>query len=230
MKKTLVNIALSAALISGSLISSNALAVEGLSANVGLTSNYLWRGVTQTDDAAAISGGIDYENASGFYAGTWASNVDFGDDASYELDFYLGFSGDLGDSGFGYDVGYIYYAYPDSAESDSSNEYDFGEVYGSLSFANFSVTANYGIHNDDGAEWADKALYLSADATFEIAEGLELGLHVGDYSFDDEFDSGDYTDYGISLSKNGFTFALSDTDMDNDDMKFAVSYSIDIDL
>lgn len=230
MKKALLNIALASAFFSSTFATTQALAVEGLSANVAASSNYIWRGVSQTDDAAAISGGIDYAAQSGFYVGTWASNVDYGDDASYELDFYFGFGGDLGDSGFGYDVGYIYYGYPDSAESDSSNEYDFGEIYGSLSYANFSLAANYGIHNDDGAEWADKALYLSADAAFEVAEGLELGLHIGNYSFDDDYDDGDYTDYGVSLSKNGFTFLVTDTDLDNDDVKFVISYSIDIDL
>jgi len=230
MKKSLLNTIIASTFAAGMMTSIQASAVEGLSANVSATSNYLWRGVTQTDDAAAVSGGIDYANESGFYAGTWASNVDFGDDASFELDFYLGFSGDLGDSGLGYDVGYIYYAYPDSAETVSDNEYDFGEIYGSLSYENFSIAANYGVNNDDGAEWADSALYISADAAFEITNGLELGFHVGNYSFDDDFDDADYTDYGISLSKSGFTFALSDTDMDNDDMKFVVSYSIDIDL
>ena len=123
MKKSIVSVALSTLIASSALVSTSASAVEGLSANVGLTSNYLWRGVSQTDDGAAISGGIDYAADSGFYVGTWASNVDFGDDASYELDFYAGFSGELPD-GFGYDVGYIYYAYPDSAESDSANEYE----------------------------------------------------------------------------------------------------------
>ncbi|MFD2165483.1 TorF family putative porin [Thalassotalea euphylliae] len=229
MKNALMGLAIASGL-AASVVSTETHAVEGLSANVGLTSNYLWRGVSQTDDAAAISGGIDYEHGSGFYAGTWASNVDFGDDASYELDFYFGFGGDIGDSGFGYDVGYIYYAYPDSAETDSDNEYDFGEVYGSLSYGVFRVTANYGTNSDDAGEIFEDALYISADAAFEVAEGLELAFHVGNYSFDDDYDDADYTDYGISLSKDGFTFALSDTDLDNDDVKFVVSYAIDIDL
>lgn len=229
MNKTIKSIALTSILASTALFASQASAVEGLSANVGATSNYLWRGVSQTNDATAISGGIDYAAQSGFYAGTWASNVDFGDDASHELDFYLGFGGEISD-GLGYDIGYIYYAYPDSAESDSSNEYDFGELYGTLSYANFSVTASYGVNNDDGAEWADSALYISGDAEFEVADGLTLALHIGDYSFDGDYESDDYSDYGISLSKGGFTLGLSDTDMDNDDMKFFVSYAVDIDL
>ena len=99
-----------------------------------------------------------------------------------------------------------------------------------MSYSYFSVSANYGVNNDDGAEWADSALYISADAELEVAEGLTLALHIGDYSFDDDYKSDDYSDYGVSLSKDGFTFAVSDTDMDNDDLKFTVSYSIDIDL
>ncbi|BBI65570.1 hypothetical protein HSBAA_PA_1730 (plasmid) [Vreelandella sulfidaeris] len=48
---------------------------------------------------------MDYEHASGFYAGGWGSNVDFGDGTSYELDLYAGFSGSVEE--LGYDVGYI---------------------------------------------------------------------------------------------------------------------------
>jgi len=228
MKKSLLSIALTTVLATSALVSTQASAVEGLSANVAATSNYLWRGVSQTGDAAAISGGIDYANDSGFYAGTWVSNVDFDDDASYELDFYLGFSGQISED-VGYDVGYIYYAYPDSAEVDSTNEYDFGEIYGGLNYSYFSVTAYYGVNNDDGAEFADSSLYLSGDAEFEVADGLTLALHVGSYDYDKD-NGEDYVDYGVSLSKDGFTFGLSDTDLDNDDLKVFVSYSVDIDL
>ena len=127
MKKTLISLSLTSLITATSLLSTQAVAVEGLSANVAATSNYLWRGVSQTANAAAISGGIDYADDSGFYAGTWASNIDFGDDASAELDFYLGFSGQLSED-VAYDVGYIYYAYPDSAQTDTTNEYDFRSI------------------------------------------------------------------------------------------------------
>lgn len=228
MKKSITASLLIATLASTSMYTSSAHAVEGLSANVGLTSNYLWRGVTQTDDATAISGGIDYDSGAGFYAGTWASNVDFGDDASYELDLYLGYAGDMGD--VSYDVGYIYYAYPDSAEVDGDNEYDFGELYGSLGYDAFSLSVNYVVNNDDGADALDKALYIAGDAAFEISEGLELAFHVGSFTFDDDYDDADYVDYSVSLSKSGFTFTLSDTDIDDDDLTAVISYAIDIDL
>ena len=86
-----------------------AIVSADVSSNVSASSNYLFRGVTQTDGAAAVQGGLDYEHASGFYAGGWGSNVDFGDGTSYELDLYAGFSGSVEE--LGYDVGYIYWVY-----------------------------------------------------------------------------------------------------------------------
>ena len=85
MKKSLYQ---AIALSTGLLLSGSALAE--VTGNIGATSNYLWRGTTQTSNEAAIQGGLDYAHDSGFYAGTWASNVDFGDETSYELDFYGG--------------------------------------------------------------------------------------------------------------------------------------------
>jgi len=221
MKKTLLSIALSATMASSAFVSIQASAVEGLSANIGATNNYLWRGVTQTTNAAAISGGIDYSHGSGFYAGTWASNADWADSMTYELDFYAGFSGDLGE-GFGYDVGYIYYAYDSDAESD------FSEVYASISYDAFSITYSTLADSDAGGDFGDDT-YISGDAEFEISEGLALGLHIGRYDFDA---GGDYTDYGVSLSKDGFTFTIADTDIDgaDGDVNFVVSYAVDFDL
>ena len=65
-----------------------AKAESSLEGNIGFTNNYVWRGMTQTDDQAAISGGLDF-SAGGFYAGTWASNVDFADDTNSEQDVYF---------------------------------------------------------------------------------------------------------------------------------------------
>ena len=83
--------ALSVAVIAAVLASGQSMAA--MEANIGVANNYIWRGVTQTQDQASISGGLDYSGESGFYLGTWTSNVDFGEDATstgYELDFYGG--------------------------------------------------------------------------------------------------------------------------------------------
>ncbi len=105
-----------------------------ITGNVSLTSDYKFRGISQSDESPAIQGGLDYAHDSGFYVGTWASSVDFdtngaGYDGSLELDVYAGFGNTIGDSDFGYDVGVMYYAYP----GDDGAEGDYFEFYGGLS-------------------------------------------------------------------------------------------------
>ena len=80
MKKTTLVLAM------GLMISGAANAA--VEANIGATSNYVWRGVTQTNDDAAISGGVDYSDESGVYVGAWASDVKWVD--GYEFDVYFG--------------------------------------------------------------------------------------------------------------------------------------------
>lgn len=199
-----------------------------VSANVAASSNYFWRGITQTQDGAAVSGGIDYSNDSGFYAGTWVSNVDFGSKTSYELDLYAGFSGSQGD--LGYDVGYIHYAYPDAEGSA-----DFGELYGSLSWQWLSFKASYLTHAEQDQSTEEEMLYLEVGASFTVLNGTELAFHIGQSSGDTvmEWTSEDdsYMDYGVSIGKDGFTLGFVKTDLDaDDDIKAYVSYSVDFEL
>lgn len=190
----------------------SAASLDGLSANIGVTSDYLWRGISQTDGSPAVSGGLDYKVGNGLYLGTWASNVDFGDDTTYELDGYLGFSGEL--SAVSYDFGYIYYAYP------NGEDLDFGEVYASLGLSYFKLGLAVLAHADS-ADFADNNYYY-AEAAFPVADDLKIGAHLGTYTFDA---SEDYIDYNIYVDYKGLNFKLSDTDLDNDDMKAVVSYA-----
>ncbi len=222
--------------------SHNAIADESeLTANIGVNNNYIWRGLTQTENDVAFSGGVDYAMSNGFYAGTWVSNVSYapGDVFSYEHDLYFGFSGEA--SGFSYDVGYLYYNYDDEAN------FDFAEIYGSVGIGGFSAQLNLLAHTEaDEGPGQDfgfgETIYLSLDYATEIREGLELGLHVGyhDGDFNEAFNGvpGSYVDYGISLAKDGFSFMITDTDLDdagpdgldNDELKFVIGYSVDFDL
>jgi uncharacterized protein (TIGR02001 family) len=198
----------------------NAAAVEGLSANIAATSNYLWRGLEQTSGKSAISGGIDYAASNGFYLGTWVSNADWSDGMSYELDLYGGYAGET--DNFSYDLGFVHYAYPDSAD-----DVDFTEINASISLGVF--TFGYAVLADaEGVDFADDS-YISAGAEFELATDLVLALNVGKAT--DEFYAGEsFLTYGASINKAGFTLGLSKTDLDNDDAKIFVSYAIDIDL
>ncbi|WP_440903142.1 TorF family putative porin [Catenovulum sp. SX2] len=225
MKKTLLVASILGAV--STMASTSAMAVEGLSANAAVTSNYYWRGQTQTDDGAAVSGGIDYADESGFYAGTWLSNVVYGGGAA-ELDLYFGYSGEM--EGIAYDVGYIYFNYPrkSAIPAGQSTALDFGEIYASVSFdavtLGVAVLANA---EDSGYDFGD-SIYVSADYSLEVAEGLEAAFHIGSYSGD--FLGDDYVDLGASISKDGFTFGVVDTTLDGSDLGFYVSYAVDFDL
>jgi len=219
MKKTLLSITLLTALTSPA-------SFADVTANVSASSNYYWRGVTQTNDAAAVSGGIDYSGDSGFYAGTWTSNIDFGSEASYELDFYAGYSKEL--ESFSYDVGYIYYSYPDANGST-----DFGELYGALSWQWLETKVSYLTHAQSDASSEEDMLYVELNANFTILNETGLAFHIGQSSGDtinEWYSEDDYLDYSVSLSKNGFTFGLTQTDLSEDDVSAFVSYSADFSL
>ncbi len=230
---------LAAAISSATLMTALPTYAE-VTANAAVSSNYIWRGLTQTANDAAVSGGIDYASESGFYVGTWVSNVNYGADDiySYEHDVYFGFSGEA--DGISYDVGYLYYNY------DAEANFDFAEVYGSIGMGGFSLTLSLLAHTQaDEADGQDfgfaQASYTSIDYSTEILNGTELGFHVGYHEgdFAEAFNGVEgYVNYGVSVAKDGFSFAITGTDLDdagpdaydNDELKFTVGYSVDFSL
>jgi len=202
--------------------------VGEFSANMTATSDYVWRGVSQTMEDPAIQGGIDWSHDSGLYAGVWASNVDFGDAADIEMDLYGGFTGEAG--GFSYDIGYIYYSYP-----DDQNGINFSEVYTSVGrdFGIASVTAGlaYGFGYAGGV---GKSWYPTLDIEVPLGNtGLSAAGHIGYYSFTND---SDYTEWslGLTMPFKGLDLSLSwhDTDISGDDqadsrLVFAISRSLD---
>ncbi len=215
MKKVAIAMALAGMAVAGA-------AQAELSANIGAVSNYVWRGVTQTNDGAAIQGGIDYSHESGFYAGTWASNVNGGE----EWDIYAGFSGEV--SGFGYDVGVIDYMYP-SANSDA----DFVEIYGSVSFSVLTAGINYTVASDTSDTAGGNETFIKGDtyyyvsASTDLGDGWGVGGTFGYYDFDDDGVAGTNTSYKhlqLDVTKSAgdfgdFTFSVSKADKESGDDK-----------
>jgi uncharacterized protein (TIGR02001 family) len=222
-----------------------------VTANAGIANNYIWRGLTQSINEAVVSGGLDYAHESGFYAGTWAANVSYDSDDvySYEHDMYFGFGG--GEGAISYDIGYLYYNY------DSQAGFDFGEVYGSIGYGNFSfgvsLLANAEPDEAPGQDFGfAEASYISADYVWPLESGTEIGFHIGyhDGDFVEAFNgvTDGYLDYNISVSKDGFSFMVTTTNLgfdddndgledyasmaprDNDNVKFVASYGIDFTL
>jgi uncharacterized protein (TIGR02001 family) len=197
-------------LVTTALASSTAMAE--LSFNIGVASDYVWRGTTQTNGQALVSGGVDFASESGLYIGAWTGNTALAGKSAgttSEVDIYLGYSGEL--KGIGYDVGYLAYNYP------NNDTLDFSEIYLGMSYDMFS--AKYSNDSDNNN------VYVEAAADFTITKEIGLGLHYGSYNLDT---GTDYTDVSISVSKGDFSFTLSDTNLSagaDQDMKYVVSWS-----
>ncbi len=182
---------------------------DSLDWNIGATSQYLWRGMSQ-GSGAAVQGGLDYSADNGFSIGTWVSNVDFGDDTTYELDGYFGYS--IGPVS----LGYIYYAYPDG------DDLDFSEISISAEVGAFTFGVAVLADADWEADLGDDP-YFFLQTGFPIREGLDLGISIGHY----DYEAGDAeTDYGLTLSMGDFSFGIMDSTRDDSDPKFVISYGI----
>ena len=228
MKKTGITSAVSAVVMMSaiSMPAAQADITEGwtASANVGMTSDYRFRGISQSDEDFAIQGGFDWAHDSGFYVGLWASNVDFEiqtvDDAQAELDVYAGFGGEFGDSGIGYDIGVLDYNYPGAS---GRLNYDFTEVYGSLSYSwteAFSTSLSLA-YTSDYYGGSDDATYWNVAADYDFGNDWMVGGSVGGQDVDDNATWGtpDWNDYKlyVATSFKGFDFDVSwiDTDLSN---------------
>lgn len=215
-----------ALLVSGTALVSSVSAAE-ITANVGATSDYIWRGMTQNDGGTSLSGGLDVDFGNGFYAGTWIGDTaaaDLGADPSatdygtQEVDFYAGYAGEAGS--ISYDVGYIAYTYP-SSQSDA--DADFSEAYVTLGTGPVSVSVYYLTDGEDAD--AGDSTYLSLDYETEVS-GFGVGLHYGNYD-GDFVGEDDQTDMSVTLSKDAFSYSLITTDGMSgvdDDARFVISW------
>jgi len=225
LNKKIMTAAVATALLSG--IAATSVQAFEVSANVALVSDYRFRGISQTGKDAAIQGGFDVAFEPGFYVGTWASSVDFGDvtdgSGSYgtmEIDYYAGWGGPIGDTDFGVDVGYAYYQYPGDTV-DPEGDYQEFHVTGSWKDLSIGVTYSDDFYAETGEYW-----YFAGDYSLTFMEDFSLGFHAGYNDFDEEGFFGDsdedsYTDYSITL---GYAFMGVDlsvawvgTDIDDED-------------
>lgn len=177
---------------------------------VTFTTEYILRGVSQSDDEPAVQGNIDFVRG-GFYAGIWGSSIEIGDLAGsaspVELDFYLGYVWEL-DSGWSLELGAIHYEYP------RDDFLDYEEGYAGVGYKVFNLKYYY---SDDFLGLGGAGHYL--DGTVEVPfgdSGFAVAVHAGLNRFDDEVPIEDYTDYrgGISYTWQNLTVDVSYTDTD----------------
>ena len=190
-----------------------AQAIADVSANIGVTSNYMWRGMEQ-GTGAAVSGGLDFEGDTGWFSGIWTSNVDFGDGAGNETDFYGGYSGSTGALDF--TISGAYYSYSEYEDTD------FAEVLVDLSYAGLDFGLAYTLIAD--FDDAEGDLYYYVGKSFELSSDVSAGVTFGMYSAD-EATYDDHAFAQLDISKGDFTLSAikaNDTVV-SDDVKFVVS-------
>jgi uncharacterized protein (TIGR02001 family) len=159
-----------AALVLGSAVSASAADIAG---NVALVTDYRFRGISQNHGrfSPAIQGGFDWASEIGVYVGTWASNVTFPglSEASIETDLYGGYKGKFHED-FAYDVGFLYYGYP----QDGSNHLAYEEYYTSLSAYGAKIGVNYSPNYFGGS---DPYWYWQVNYGREIVKNLNVNAH-----------------------------------------------------
>ena len=178
--------------------------------NVGVTSDYRFRGLSQSRLQPAVYGGIDYtNNPTGLYAGVWASTIKWIKDAPYnggtsvETDFYAGKRGEVG--GFTYDVGAIRYFYANNNTTPSANT---TEAYAQIGYGAGYIKYSHALTNF--VAWANSknSNYIDIGYNPEIKDGYILNLHVGKQVVKGQSGVADYTDWKIGVTKDyGFAVA-----------------------
>lgn len=227
MRKTLIALSVGAALATPIVAAADEPA---LSANVAITSQYIYRGITQSGTEPAIQGGFDYDFGNGVYLGTWGSSISWLSDTSLatgagmEWDIYGGYKGSVSKD-VGYDVGILTYNYPHKTLAAGAASPNTVEFYGALSYkwltAKYSITTGnlFGTTQSDGSK-ASGSGYLDLSGSYDMGNGLSLGAHVGHQTVKGNSDAS-YTDYNVSVSKDiakmgTIAFMLTDTNAKDD--------------
>ena len=161
--------------------------------NAALTSEYVWRGVSQSNEGVAFQTGLTYTSPIGVYATVWGSNVDFGaGDPDFEVDGIVGFNTDFSDN-VNFDVSVIRYMYPGAGDLDW-NELDTKTTF----LGSYSLIVNY---SNDAWATGESGLYYGVAGSWELPAGLGLAASAGRSDFSSDAGIHDYADWSVSLSK-----------------------------
>lgn len=229
MKKSALVTAAVLAIVGGPSIAfaEDAPAASPITYNIGVVSDYRYRGISQTKMKPALQGGVDYANGP-FYAGTWLSTISWVKDsmkiynnagaggegfvpvsekgAPVEWDLYGGTKGDIIKDTLTYDVGVLAYVYLGEKFHDIGlSNPDTGEFYGALTFGVFtgkvsiSATPLFGVPKSKGSQ------YYDLSANFDLGSGFTLTPDVGYQNVTGSYSKANnisYTDYSVTLGKD----------------------------
>lgn len=164
--------------------------------NIALTSDYVFRGISQNDRKPALQGGLDYAfGDSGFYVGTWGSNVDFGDGSpDIEIDTYVGWNADVSDS-LNLDIMLTRYNY--FGAENGYGSIDYNELIGALTW-NEMLTFS-AAYTNDYSNSGISSTYVNITGEWEVASAVTFTAGVGRSDFED---SDGYTDWTLGVSRD----------------------------
>lgn len=216
------------------LLAASAMSSAAVTSTVKVASDYTFNGVTQTGDDPALQASLDYAADNGFYAGTWASNVDFGgsDDTNIEWDAYIGKYYQLNDK-VGLDAGIAYYTYHGDSASDT---YNYPEAYAKFAY-NSSMgdsELNFWYSWDYFGVGANHYIAMIAH-TVEVSPGHNIRVSFDRSVSSDENkwawnDRDAYNHYRVEYMTNwqgyDFNLALEDTSMNVDAADTRVVFSV----
>jgi uncharacterized protein (TIGR02001 family) len=184
---------------------------------LSLATDYLFRGVSQTQTNPAIQGTLDIEHSSGFYVGGFGSNVDFASpgDANIELDGLFGYRREI--FGIKFDIGAIYYAYPGASSQPYRLNYWEFALKGAYEIgpATLMASVNY---SPDFQFQSGTAFYMEGGADVKLPWSLVLSGRLGYQSIDNNVRYGlpDFWNWSIAISREfyGFNFSVGYYDTD----------------
>lgn len=209
------------------------------SGSLALTSDYMFRGVSQTNRDPALQGGIEYAHDSGFYVGAWGSNISWLSDipgdisSSLELDGYLGYRGKAGQL-VAYDVGVLTYDYPgdfpDGFSRADTTELYLGATVAPSETLSFGLKYSYAVTELFGYAGSDGSGYLDATLNWAFSPGWTLNAHGGRQWIENN-EAFEYTDWKLGVTRafdNGFSIAAAWTDTDAEQALYTNAFGNDI--
>jgi uncharacterized protein (TIGR02001 family) len=213
-------------LLASALVAAGTLAAAPAAAqmayNVGATTDYRYRGISQSRLKPAIQGGVDYTQGP-FYVGAWASSIqwirDFGGKGRIELDLYGGYKGEIVKD-LTYDVGVLSYVYPENGmrQAVGANA-NTTEIYGAMTYKIYTAKYSHALTNTFANVDSKGSFYLDLSAALDLGGGWTMTPHLGYQKIKGPFSGpGSYADYSLAVSKDfsGFvvTGAVVGTDAD----------------
>ena len=198
---TQLSLALAAALLALPMTGFAQDAAEEESAftwNAAITSDYVFRGASQTEEDPAFQIGADYSFGAGFYVGAWASNVDFGAGGpDAEVDTYIGWNTDLSEA---WNLDLMLNRYNYIGQEDYVGDLEYTEFLATAAL-NETYSFTFGYTNDVFASGED-GFYYAAAGEWDVGKGFSLGAGVGYNTFDEATGYEDYMDYSVSLGRD----------------------------